>query len=89
MQLFVTGVQLVNSTRRIYTVNDFESTDTVRSFKLVISNKFNIPTKWFYMLSGKKILKDTNTLAESSITNESNIQVIIRGGAGKPVKIHV
>tara|TARA_B110000014_G_scaffold171969_1_gene122413 strand:- start:209 stop:469 length:261 start_codon:yes stop_codon:yes gene_type:complete len=85
MQLFLTGVYLKNSKRKVFVVNDFEGYDTIRSLKLVISNKFNIPMKLFYMVSGGKALNWVNTLDELNIKHESTIHVNFR--AGKPVII--
>lgn len=87
MQLFLTGVYLKNSTRKVFVVNDFEGYDTIRSLKLVISNKFNIPMKLFYMVSGGKALNWVNTLDELNIKHETTIHVNFRAGSGKPVII--
>jgi hypothetical protein len=85
MQLFLIGVRLKNSTRKNYTINEFEGHDTIRSLKLVICNKFNIYDGLFYMVCGGKMLHDADTLDESNIKNENTIHVNFR--AGKPVVI--
>lgn len=86
MQLFLIGVRLKNSTRKNYTINEFEGHDTIRSLKLVICNKFNIyDNGLFYMVCGGKMLHDADTLDESNIKNENTIHVNFR--AGKPVVI--
>lgn len=85
MQLFVIGVHMKNTTRKIFTINEFEVCDTIRSLKLVICNKFNIPNRLFYMMSDGKILNDVHTLYKSNIRNESTISINFR--AYKPVVI--
>ena len=85
MQLFLVGVHLKNSTRKAFTINEFEGHDTIRSLKLVICNKFNIPNGLFYMVGDGKVLNDAYTLDESNIRNETTIRVNFR--AGKQVLI--
>ena len=87
IQLFLTGVQEKNSNRKTFVINDFESCDTIRSLKLVISNKFSIPYDIFYLLYSGKMLVDKKTLSDYNLESECTIQVIFRAGAANPVVI--
>tara|TARA_B100001063_G_scaffold247257_1_gene291825 strand:+ start:6093 stop:6371 length:279 start_codon:yes stop_codon:yes gene_type:complete len=86
MQLFVKGVQQKGSNRSTFTINDFNEKDTVRSLKLVISNKFCIPYNIFYMVVGGKHLKEDNIL-EDRVYNESTIHIIFRAGGARSIVI--
>lgn len=87
IQLFLTGVQEKNSNRKTFVINEFESYDTIRSLKLTISNKFNIPYDIFYLLYSGKMLVDKKTLSDYNLESECSIQVIFRAGSAKPVVI--
>ena len=86
MQLFVKGVQQKGSNRSTFTINDFNENDTVRSLKLVISNKFCIPYNIFYMVVAGKHLKE-NTILKGIVNNESTIYVVFRAGGAKSIVI--
>ena len=88
IQLFLTGVQEKNSNRKTFVINEFESYDTIRSLKLTISNKFNIPYNVFYLLYSGKMLAHNLTLKDYNLQSECCIQVIFRAGAAKPVVIN-
>ena len=88
IQLFLTGVQEKNSNRKTFVINEFESYDTIRSLKLTISNKFNIPYNVFYLIYSGKMLVDEKTLSDYNLQSECSIQVIFRAGAAKPVVIN-
>ena len=81
MQLFVTGVRQKNSLRKTFTLNHFSEDDTIRTLKMVISNKFCVPIKLFYLVSGRMNLKDDGILKDFDVSNESTIQVMFRSGA--------
>ena len=83
MQLFVTGVRQKGVDRRTFTLNEFCKEDTVRTLKLVISNKFCIPYDIFYLVAGKHITK--GTLEENNITNEQCIRVVFRAGGARDI----
>ena len=81
MQLFVIGARQKGSDRSTFTLNDFSEEDTVRTLKLVISNKFCIPYDIFYLVAGKHLTR--GTLGENNISNEQSIRVIFRAcGSG-------
>ena len=87
IQLFLTGVQEKNSDRKTFVINNFESYDTIRSLKLVISNKFSIPYDIFYLLCSGKMLQDQKRLSDYNLESECTIQVIFRAGRAKPLAI--
>ena len=88
IQLFLTGVQQKNSNRKTFVINDFESYDTIRSLKLVISNKFSIPYDIFYLIYSGKMLAHNLTLKDYNLESECTIQVIFRAGVAKPIVIN-
>ena len=88
IQLFLTGVQEKNSNRKTFVINELESYDTIRSLKLIVSNKFNIPYNVFYLIYSGKMLADQKTLSDYNLESECSIQVIFRAGAAKPVVIN-
>ena len=85
MQIFVTGVKIPGNPRKTFTLDYFEENDTVRSLKLVICNKFNIPWEYIYLIFGCKTLKLESTLSDYNIVKESSIEVRFRHGS-IPVK---
>lgn len=87
IQLFLTGVQEKNSTRKTFVINELESYDTIRSLKLIVSNKFNIPYNVFYLIYSGKMLVDEKTLSDYNLQSECCIQVIFRAGGANPVFI--
>jgi hypothetical protein len=80
MQLFVVGVRQKNSSRKTFTLNHFSEDDSIRTLKMVISNKFCVPIKLFYLVSESKTLNEDGTLKKFGITNESTIHVMFRAG---------
>ena len=60
IQLFVTGMRQKNSDRKTFTLNDFKETDTIRTLKMVIANKFCVPIDLFYITVGSKTLSEEN-----------------------------
>tara|TARA_Y100000591_G_C21823227_1_gene694930 strand:+ start:1766 stop:2038 length:273 start_codon:yes stop_codon:yes gene_type:complete len=87
IQLFVTGVQEKNSNRKTFVINELESEDTIRSLKLIISNKFNIPYNIFYLIYSGKTLNDKKILSDYNLKTECTIRVIFRAGSTKPLVI--
>lgn len=86
MQLFVTGVKIPGNPRKTFTINHFNDRDTIRSLKLVICNKFNIPWNIFYMVCGSKTLNLDNSLQDYNITKECTIEVRFRNGQSINIK---
>ena len=86
MQLFVTGVRQKGVDRRIFTLNEFCKEDTVRTLKLVISNKFCIPYDIFYLVAGRHLIK--GTLSENNISKEQSIRVVFRSGGSGDITIN-
>ena len=52
MQFFITGIKDSKTNRGVFTANDFNPEDIVRSLKLVITNKFGLPYDIFYLTCG-------------------------------------
>ena len=74
IQLFLTGVQEKNSNRKTFVINELESYDTIRSLKLIVSNKFNIPYNVFYLIYSGKMLVDKKTLSDYNLQSECSIR---------------
>ena len=67
------------SKRKVFTINEFTVKDTIRSLKLTLSNKFNIPTAVFYLMHNGKILDDDKTLM--GVQDEASIRAMFRSGS--------
>ena len=88
IQLFVTGVCEKNSNRKTFVINELKSTDTIRSLKLIISNKFNVPYSLFYLNYSSKTLAEEKILSDYNLESECCIRVVFRAGNNlKPVVI--
>lgn len=85
MQIFVTGVKIPGNPRKTFTLDYFEGNDTIRSLKLVICNKFNIPWEYIYLIYGCKTLNLEHTLNDYNIVKECSIEVRFRHG-NMPIK---
>ena len=80
MQIFVTGVKIPGNPRKTFTLDYFKGNDTIRSLKLVICNKFNIPWEYIYLIFGCKTLNLERTLSDYNIVKECSIEVRFRHG---------
>ena len=87
IQLFVTGMRQKNSDRKTFTLNDFKDSDTIRTLKMVIANKFCVPIDLFYITVGSKTLKEENTFKYYNLVNECTVHCSFRAGFGR--KIHI
>ena len=77
MQFFITGIK--DSNRGVFTVNDFNPEDIVRSLKLVITNKFGLPYDIFYLTCGTKTLSDEKkSLKYYGVESESSVEIRFR-----------
>ena len=87
IQLFVTGMRQKDSDRKTFTLNDFKETDTIRTLKMVIANKFCVPIDLFYITVSSKTLKDENTLKFYNLVNECTVHCSFRAGFARSVNI--
>ena len=87
IQLFVTGMRQKNSNRKIFTLNDFNSNDTIRTLKMVIANKFCVPINLFYMTVGSKTLLEENTFEFYNLVNECTVYCNFRAGIGRKINV--
>tara|TARA_B110000008_G_C16458658_1_gene359117 strand:- start:114 stop:383 length:270 start_codon:yes stop_codon:yes gene_type:complete len=87
IQLFVTGMRKKNCNRKTFTLNDFKESDTIRTLKMVIANKFCVPINLFYMTVGSKTLSEENTFEFYNLANECTVHCNFRAGMGKRISI--
>lgn len=57
----------------------------ISDFKILVSNKINIPIPYFFMISGSKVLDDTSKdkLYKYNIKNNSTINIGIRPNSNR------
>ena len=82
MQIFIRGISIY-TTCNTQTINDIETTDSIRTLYLILNNMFNMSFQHYYLHYQSKILDHlTNKkLSDYGIVKESTIEIHFRNGS--------
>tara|TARA_B100000902_G_scaffold74377_1_gene79341 strand:+ start:1730 stop:1999 length:270 start_codon:yes stop_codon:yes gene_type:complete len=82
MQIFIRGISIY-TTCNTQTINDIETTDSIRTLYLILNNIFNMSFQHYYLHYQSKILDHlTNKkLSDYGIGKESTIEIHFRNSS--------
>tara|TARA_B100001093_G_C26423979_1_gene841032 strand:+ start:394 stop:714 length:321 start_codon:yes stop_codon:yes gene_type:complete len=79
MQLFVSGMNSIKGfPTKTVVLNSIKKTDTIRTIKLIIANKYNLKLELFYFVYAGKILESKHSIEKYNILKESTLHIMFR-----------
>ena len=79
MQLFISGMNSIKGfPTKTIVLNSINKTDTIRSIKLILANKYNLELELFYFIYAGKILESKYTIEKYNIFKESTLHIMFR-----------
>lgn len=90
MQLFISGMNSIKGfPSRTIVLNSINKTDTIRTIKLIIANKYNLKLELFYFVYAGKILESKHSIEKYNILKESTLHIEFRPFSKKKFECHV